>query len=94
MRKIEQAMCNAIAKGKDWKSGNTEVIFSKPDPVRCWVKLHGNLIATIDYPNRVGQRIIKPNLPILNAWPTRTTCSRLRALGLDASIKNGVIHLF
>ena len=46
MRKIEREMNAAIRENRDWKSGNTQVIYS---PVRdaSYVMLHGNHIATI-----------------------------------------------
>jgi hypothetical protein len=44
MRKIERQMCDAIANGKDWKSGNTQVITINDV---AWVYLHGNHIATV-----------------------------------------------
>ena len=44
MRKIEQLMCDAIRDGKDWKSGNTQVITINDV---AWVYLHDNHIATV-----------------------------------------------
>ena len=48
MRKIERLMNQAITEGRNWKSGNTEVITLYPAGVQTsWVYLHGNHIATI-----------------------------------------------
>jgi hypothetical protein len=80
MRKIEQDMLNAIEAGKnEWVSGNTRVhaIVGGME-----VQLHGNIIATVE------EYFTKPCLKTFRNWPTSTTVSRLRALGINASIKN------
>ena len=80
MRKIEQAMLTAIDEGRtDWTSGNTRVhaIIGGME-----VQLHGTTIAVVeDYG-------IKVYLPAFRKYPTATTASRLRALGIRASLKN------
>jgi hypothetical protein len=75
MRKIEQQMCLAAGQHRKWKSGNTEVY--PADGGFSEVYLHGNHIATVNTSN--GS--VMPNLATLAKWPTRTTKSRLRALG-------------
>lgn len=84
MRKIEQQMCAAIAKRKTWANGNTRVEYEgeldEPTHARmeqAKVYLWGNHIGTFLY------RDVKfyVNRETLAKWPTRTTKSRLRALG-------------
>ena len=68
MRKIERQMCDAIANGKDWKSGNTQVITINDV---AWVYLHGNHIATVT-DNSVSVYD--------GGWQSVTTKSRLNAI--------------
>jgi len=84
MRKIEKAMCLAIGQRKSWKDANTEVVY-QPEITSnerscieyAKVFLHGNHIGTYVYSlNRFDV-----NTMTLAKWPTRTTKSRLRALG-------------
>lgn len=71
MRVIEKRMLNAIAKGKSFKSGNTQVIFTDKDNFE--VRLHGNKIAV----GNVSEKSVR----ISHAgWETNTTKSRLNAL--------------
>lgn len=77
MRKIEQQMIAAVKAKKNWESGNTRV--EKVDEFMD-VYLHGNHIAC------VGWQAV-PNPTTFKRWPTRTTVSRLRALGINASIR-------
>ena len=80
MRKIEQAMLGAIAEGTDWCSGNTRVsCFGR----YAEVYLHGNLIATI-----AKNGDVSPLLSVIATWPTTTTKSRLKALGVNVYTKN------
>jgi hypothetical protein len=75
MRKIEKAMCLAIGQRKTWASNNTSV---RPiDDVNVGVFLHGNHIADVN--SNTG--FVMVNMNTLAKWPTRTTKSRLRALG-------------
>ena len=70
MRKIEQQMCNAIALGKNWKSGNTEVC-SNGDYGTSRVYLHNNLIAIVS----------ENDVEIFDGgWQSNTTKSRLNAI--------------
>lgn len=91
MRKIEQQMAAAVAARRNFKSGNTKVtnevteggIVLGPN-----VYLHGHHIARIT----IWGEII-PNRETFARYPTRTTASRLRALGIKASLKNGLPHI-
>jgi hypothetical protein len=78
MRKIEQAMCLAVGQKRNWKDGNTEVKFVEDEfGEYADVFLHKNHIGTYNYMH------VKffVNQGTLARWPTRTTKSRLRALG-------------
>jgi len=68
VRKIERQMCDAIANGRDWKSGNTQVITINDV---AWVYLHGNHIATVT-DNSVSVYD--------GGWQSVTTKSRLNAI--------------
>jgi len=74
MRKIEQQMCNAIALGKDWKSGNTRVTnFYDRDKklVVTSVFLHDNMIA----------ELTDTDVTLYDGgWQSNTTKSRLNAI--------------
>ena len=102
MRKIETKMLDAIRNGKGMTSGNTEVrvMWSDPQPWSgtshtashcCAVMLHGNNIATV-YTFINGDDITLfavPNLLTLHQYPTATTKSRLRALGVHVWTERG-----
>jgi hypothetical protein len=79
MRKIEQAMCLAVGQKRTWKDGNTQVIFNE-DVFGEYadVFLHKNHIGTYNYMHVT----FYVNHDTLAKWPTRTTKSRLRALGV------------
>lgn len=73
MRQIEKMMIQAVNNKKNFRLSNTEV-YNKKNGV--FVFLHGNLIfARIDGVNHYSNA----------GWNTRTTASRLRALGADYS---------
>ena len=89
MRKIEQLMREAIDKKQDFKLGNTAVYFNEHTN-QSLVRLHNNLIAVIHH----GEfKEVEVNESMFAEYPTRTTRSRLRALGVPASIKNGLAVL-
>ena len=99
MRKIEAKMINAIKAGKGMTSSNTEVrVMWANSPCAggtathcCHVMLHGNNIATV-YVFTIGDNVslfAVPNLLTLNQWPTPTTKSRLRALGVAVHTNYG-----
>lgn len=84
MRKIEQQMLDAINGGYNWSLGNTRVhaVIGGME-----IQLHGNIIATVD---DYGVRVNKATLA---KWPTPTTKSRLKALGVDVFTRKGVTYL-
>lgn len=87
MRKIENGMNQAAFAGVAFSSGNTSV---KPiDSVNVAVFLHGNEIATIN--SETG--FVMVNKDTLMNWPTVTTMSRLRALGVNVYKKAGAVYL-
>lgn len=81
MRKIEEAMRAAIERRINWRAGNTAVIQHDD---RAEVRLHGHRVAEYEY----GRGVI-PDADTFRNWPTATTRSRLRALGVAASIRHG-----
>jgi hypothetical protein len=83
MRKIEKEMLTAIKDGKTWHSGNTSVFTHGSLGWCASVYLHGNKIA------ETAACEAFPIVTTFRQYPTRTTVSRLRALGINASIKNG-----
>ena len=90
MRKIEQDMLSAIANGENWQSGNTSVT---NDDEGITVRLHGHRIAWI--PAHFGRslRWLEVDIETLRRWPTVTTKSRLRALGVDLTQTKGKIYI-
>ena len=93
MRQIETDMLEAIKFGQDWKKDNTRVdIYSSYRSYFADVYLHGNHIAEIIC--RMGwPDVVKPNIETLLDYPTRTTMSRLRALGVDVCTRKGEVLL-
>ena len=86
MKKLETEMLAALRAGRAWHSGNTSV--TAPDNTgRAAVYLHGHHIADW-YSGRVV-----PNLTTLARWPTVTTKSRLRALGVSIYQQKGCIYV-
>lgn len=91
MRKIEVEMLAAVRGCMSWSSGNTMVLpchDPKTGAAGARVYLHGNHIADVP----VGGHV-KVNIETLRRWPTSTTISRLRALGVDARIKGRVPYI-
>lgn len=82
MRVIEKKMIEAINEGKNFTLDNTHV---KIDANTAHVFLHGNHIASVV---NGGTPIV--NLDTLRRYPTNTTKSRLRALGVDVYTKKGI----
>ena len=93
MRVIEKEMLEAIKHGRDWFKDNTRVeVASRYRSYWVDVYLHGNHIAEVIC--RMGcDDIVKPNISTLLDYPTRTTMSRLRALGVDVCTRKGVVML-
>lgn len=83
MQLIEKQMLQAINTGSNWRKDNTEVVHVNGI---AQVYLHGHHIASI-----YGD--VEPNLATLAAWPTATTKSRLRALGVDVYTKNHITYV-
>ena len=88
MRMIEKQMITAICARKSWQLGNTTV--SNIDDVNSAIYLHGNEIALVN--QRSGLVMVNENT--LKAYPTNTTKSRLRALGVDVATRKGIIYLY
>ena len=88
MRKIEQQMKDAIHAHKRWSLDNTLV--TPLDDITLAVYLHGHEIALIN--NRTG--LVMVNETTLKRYPTNTTKSRLRALGVDVATRKGVTYLY
>lgn len=76
MRKIEQAMVDAIRLQRPFKSANTEVAIQYSDGQVAFIRvlLHGNEIASFTP--------FSKDCPMLShcGWPTATTTSRLHAI--------------
>jgi hypothetical protein len=90
MRRIETEMCEAIVDRRDWSKDNTRVHFSCTGLGKVY--LHGNHIADATR-NYYGSIVITPNRDTLADWPTPTTKSRLRALGVNLTQSRGVISI-
>ena len=86
MRKIEKEMLEALRAGKDWAKDNTMV---KHEGNVAKIYLHGNHIATASRDTGT----VTPIPATFSAWPTRTTSSRLWALGVAATIRKGLPHI-
>ena len=93
MRVIEEAMLKALKQKKNWKvydtRGNTVIRYDADDKCSA-VFLFGNHIA--DYWHEKANPL-EVNIDTLLAHPTRTTKSRLRALGADIRVVKGVMYL-
>ena len=87
MRVIEKKMINAINSQSNFALDNTTV--QKIDDVNMAVYLHGNEIATVN--SRTG--FVMVNKVTLKQWPSNTTKSRLRALGMMVNTIKGQIFL-
>lgn len=84
MRVIEKKMIDAIKQGRNFTLDNTHV---KIDANTAHVFLHGNHIASVTHGN------VRVNVNTLRAYPTPTTKSRLRALGVNVYTKKGITYL-
>ena len=88
MRNIEEEMLHAIHHGEGFTKGNTAVIWNESGEA-FYVSLHGNTIARGETQG-YDFRITAVNLC---GWNTVTTRSRLRALGVPVTTKNGVPYI-
>jgi hypothetical protein len=94
MRLIEREMREAIRHGRDWKKDNTQVVVDAG--YRTYfvdVFLHGNHIAEVLCRMGIPEDRVHVNQTTLKNWPTRTTMSRLRALGVDVYTSKGRVFL-
>jgi len=93
MRKIEQQMLNAIESKRNWSLDNTLVHIENgggnPFGLRAEIYLHGNHIADYWYDDKQ----LDVDTRTLIDWNTRTTKSRLRALGAKVATRKGIIYL-
>jgi hypothetical protein len=87
MRKIEQQMVEAILKNQAFSLDNTVV--TPISGANCSVYLYGNHIADVNTPT--GFVIV--NIDTLKRYPTNTTKSRLRAMGIDIKTSKGITYL-
>lgn len=78
MRTIEKNMLNALREKKTWRNSNTAVVFNE-DKSECRVYLHGNCIFA------VCEGVARFTLA---GWNSKTTRSRLNALGVGIYCKN------
>ena len=92
MRVIENEMLAAINGGRDWSKDNTRVTSSRVNGVVFSdVFLHHHLIASVSvWHGKIATSVCKDTL---REWPTRTTMSRLRALGVDVCTRKGEVML-
>jgi hypothetical protein len=88
MRLIEQQMNEAIYNKALWSKDNTRVLYVA-HLNQSYIYLHGHPIALYDY----REAKVIPNLDTLAEWPTVTTKSRLRALGVNVATRNGVTYV-
>lgn len=94
-RKIEREMVKACAACRSWAGSNTKttpfvtpVTYGKlSGRVGVSVFLHGNHIAEVVD----GQVLV--NVETLTRWPSNTTKSRLRALGVNLVQKNFELYI-
>ena len=92
MRHIEKEMNAAIKHGRNWSKDNTRVAVKRIDGmVFSDVFLHSHLIASVTmWKGKPATSVCKDTL---RQWPTRTTMSRLRALGVDVCTRKGEVML-
>ena len=84
MRTIETKMLEAVINKTNWQLDNTSVKYNaETDTSR--VHLFNNHICSYHHRKDNAPRA---NKTVFTKYPTRTTVSRLRALGIDARVKN------
>ena len=88
MRLIEEQMNKAISNKSIWSKDNTEVTYFTSHNL-SHIRLFNHHIAVYDH----NHNKLIPNEGTLAAWPTRTTMSRLRALGVDVCTRKGIVYL-
>jgi|TARA_B100001094_G_scaffold317252_1_gene359431 hypothetical protein len=94
MRKIEMNMNSAVMLGRDWSGANTSTKKIYGADAKVGVYLHGNHIATVwGACHGRDKWTVEVNTRTLADYPTRTTMSRLRALGVDVCTRKGEVLL-
>ena len=88
MRAIEKAMLDAINAKKNMQRDNTLVIYY-PNTDTSGVFLYGHHIGTFIHISGT----FRPDIETLKQWPTPTTKSRLRSLGINVYTKAGKTYL-
>lgn len=88
MRVIEKKMLEAIKAKKDWQLDNTSVTYY-PETNSSAVFLHNNYIGTYWH----VYESFKVDRETLKRWPSPTTKSRLRALGVNVYTRKGITYL-
>ena len=94
MRLIETEMLEAVRDGRDWSKNNTRVEVESGDCIQfiANVYLHNHLIAVV-WHRKGCDDVVTVSEETLRNWPTRTTMSRLRALGVDVCTRKGEVIL-
>ena len=94
MRKIETEMNAAVMLGRDWTQANTSTKRIYGADAKVGVYLHDNHIATVwNACDGRDRWTVEVNTRTLSEYPTRTTMSRLRALGADVCTRKGQVML-
>ena len=94
MRQIEKDMLRAINERTNFRKDNTEVrVIILDGNTISQVFLHGNHIADFVHAPQWGMGWTEINRDTLAQWPTVTTKSRLRALGVNLTQARGVISI-
>ena len=88
MRLIEQQMLAAVRTQEEFSRNNTQVSHNIWSNISV-IRLHGYEIATYDHDTKA----MTPNLKTLAEWPTNTTKSRLRALGVNVATRKGITYV-
>lgn len=92
MRRIEHEMVDAlIANVSYWHKSNTTI---KRYGREHYIYLHDNHIATVlSYMSAPLRHRVIANTETLALWPTATTKSRLRALGVNVHTRKGKTYI-
>lgn len=85
MRKIEKSMVQAVRDRRSWSEGNTNTV---PCVGCVRVYLFNHEIARV-----MDDGEVFVNMDTLREWPTATTLSRLRALGVDVFKSAGIVYV-
>lgn len=92
MRKIEKQLIEAIKAKTNFNKDNSQVVYcellNSSD-----IFLHGKRIATYWHGSAFSNHPLAVDRDTLKRWPTNTTKSRLRALGVSITQKKGVLYI-